>query len=192
MALSNSSAPAGLTADDIIARMLEHNRFRNEHLQRYRQSGRTRSETRREIGGAGRRTRGLPGAGQETFNKTSEEGSGIVRHLVFDRLYRARARHLPVGSIATVRSQPRTIRSRWPEKRISARIIALFSRPLRNAKRNICSREIWIDAEDFAIAKIAGHLLKNRPSGSIELTLSGNIKELMVFGFLAGTRRPLK
>src|SRR5260370_39747762 len=33
--LSNYSAPAGLTADDVIARMLERNRLRNEQLRRY-------------------------------------------------------------------------------------------------------------------------------------------------------------
>jgi len=45
---------------------------------------------------------------------------------------------------------------------------------------------------DFAIVRIAGHPAKNRPFGSIELPLSGNIKELMVFGFLAVMRRLLK
>src|SRR5260370_34088030 len=35
VALSNSSAPASLTADDIIARMLARNRLRDEQLQRY-------------------------------------------------------------------------------------------------------------------------------------------------------------
>jgi len=32
---SNYGAPDGLTGDDVIAKMLERNRFRNEQLQRY-------------------------------------------------------------------------------------------------------------------------------------------------------------
>src|SRR6267143_326668 len=47
---------------------------------------------------------------------------------------------LTAGSITTVRSQQLTTRSCWQGKRKLVRIIASFSKPLRNAKTSICSR----------------------------------------------------
>src|SRR5256884_7843222 len=80
-------APMGLAGDDIIGKMLERNRLRNEQLERY-------SAVRKYV------IRNLEGKlaaqavvrvdyeapDKKTFNKTSEKGSAIVRHLVFDRL----------------------------------------------------------------------------------------------------------
>jgi len=43
---------------------------------------------------------------------------------------------------------------------------------------------------DYRLYRFIG--LRSQPSGSIGPTLSGNTRELMVFGFLAATRRPLK
>jgi len=50
-----------------------------------------------------------------------------------------------------------------PAKTTSARIIALFSRPLESKEKYLFEGKIWIDAQDFAIVKIAGHPAK-KPS----------------------------
>src|SRR5713101_6646410 len=87
MALSNYSAPSGLTGDDVIAKMLERNRLRNEQLQRY-SAVRTYEIRNAEGKLAAQAVVGVEyrAPDKKTFNKTSEKGSGIVRHLVFDRL----------------------------------------------------------------------------------------------------------
>lgn len=78
----------GLTGDDIIREMLEHNRLRNEQLQRY---SAVRTYEIRSLDGkrAAEAARGLRSARQKSFKKSSEKGSGIARHLVFDRLLRS-------------------------------------------------------------------------------------------------------
>src|SRR5260370_3802049 len=84
---SNYGAPDGLTGDDVIAKMLERNRFRNEQLQRY--SAVRTYEIRNPEGKLAAQALvqvEYRAPDKKTFNKTSEKGSRIVRHLVFDRL----------------------------------------------------------------------------------------------------------
>src|SRR5260370_4441357 len=86
-AASGYRAPLGLTGDDIIGKMLERNRLRNEQLQRY--SAVRTYEIRNLEGKVAAQAVvrvDYEAPGKKTFNKTSEKGSGIVRHLVFDRL----------------------------------------------------------------------------------------------------------
>ena len=86
-ASSGYTAPMGLTGDDIIGKMLERNRLRNEQLQRY--SALRTYEIRNLEGKVAAQAVvrvDYEAPGKKTFNKTSEKGSGIVRHLVFDRL----------------------------------------------------------------------------------------------------------
>ena len=165
MALSNSSAAAGLTADDIIARMLEHNRFRNEQLQRY--SAVRTYEIRNPEGKLAAQAVvhvDYRAPDKKTFNKTSEKGSGIVRHLVFDRLI-----------------QSETETSSGQEHRNSAITAANYTFSLsgeedvgpyhcfvveatpKRKEKYLFEGKIWIDAEDFAVVKIAGHPAK-KPS----------------------------
>lgn len=70
----------GLTGDDIIREMLEHNRLRNEQLQRY---SAVRTYEIRSLDGK------RAAEAVRRFKKSSEKGSGIARHLVFDRLLRS-------------------------------------------------------------------------------------------------------
>ena len=87
MALSSYRAPVGLTGDDIIAQMLQRNRLRNQQLQQY--SAVRTYEIRNLEGKVAAQAVvrvDYEAPGKKTFNKTSEKGSGIVRHLVFDRL----------------------------------------------------------------------------------------------------------
>jgi outer membrane lipoprotein-sorting protein len=158
-------APVGLNGDDIVARMLDRNRLRSEQLQRY--SAVRTYEIRNPEGKLAAQAVvrvDYQAPDKKTFNKTSEKGSGIVRHLVFDRLM-----------------QSETETSSGREHRNSAITAANYSFTLvgeedagpyhcfvleatpKSKEKYLFEGKIWIDAEDFAIAKIAGHPAK-KPS----------------------------
>ena len=159
------SSPAGLTGDEIVARMLERNRLRSEQLRRY--SAVRTYEIRNSEGKLAAQAVvrvDYQAPDKKTFNKTSEKGSGIVRHLVFDRL---------------IQSEGETSSGR--EHRNSAITTANYTFALsgeddigpyhcfvleaapRSKEKYLFEGKIWIDAQDFAIVKIAGHPAK-KPS----------------------------
>jgi outer membrane lipoprotein-sorting protein len=159
------SAPAGPTGDEIVARMLERNRLRSEQLRRY--SAVRTYEIRNSEGKLAAQAVvrvDYQAPDKKTFNKTSEKGSGIVRHLVFDRL---------------IQSESETSSGR--EHRNSAITTANYTFALsgeddigpyhcfvleaapRSKEKYLFEGKIWIDAQDFAIVKIAGHPAK-KPS----------------------------
>src|SRR5258707_13884050 len=81
------TAPVSLTGDDIVAKMLERNRLRNEQLRRY-SAERTyvirnlEGKLAAEAGGRG----DYEGAQKKTVKKTSGKRMGVVGALGFDRL----------------------------------------------------------------------------------------------------------
>src|SRR5260370_2988894 len=87
MALSSYRATVGLTGDDVIAQMLQRNLLRNQQLQQY---SAVRTYEIRNLEGkvAAQAVVRVEyrAPDKKTFRKTSEKGSSIVRHLVFDRL----------------------------------------------------------------------------------------------------------
>ena len=155
----NSRTVDGLTGDEIVARVIEHNRLRNEHLQSYsavrkyeilNPDGRVSAETVVRVN--------YRAPGRKNFQKVSEEGSWVVRHLVFDRL---------------LQSEEET--SSGQERRESAisdknyrftivgeanlgpnRCFVVEAKPKRMDKY-LFEGELWIDAQDFGITKISGH-----------------------------------
>jgi outer membrane lipoprotein-sorting protein len=165
MALSNYSAPAGLTGDDVIARMLERNRFRNEQLQRY--SAVRTYEIRNPEGKLAAQAVvrvDYRAPDKKTFNKTTEKGSGIVRHLVFDRLIQSESetssgREHRNSAITTANY---TFTLAGEEEVGPYHCFVLEATPKRKEKY-LFEGKIWIDAEDFAIVKIAGQPAK-KPS----------------------------
>src|ERR1700756_1211584 len=89
---SGYGASMALTGDGIITKMLEQNRARSERLRRY-SSVRT-YEVRNLQGRLAAQTvvrMDYEAPDKKTFNKASEKGSGIVRHLVFDHLIQSEA-----------------------------------------------------------------------------------------------------
>jgi hypothetical protein len=165
IALSSYSAPAGLRGDDVVAKMLERNRLRSERLQRYSS---VRTYEIRNLDGklaaqaVVRMEYRAPD--KKTFNKTSENGSGIVRHLVFDRLIQSESetssgREHHDSAITTANY---TFTLAGEEEVGPYHCFVLETTPKRREKYLFEGR-IWIDAEDFAIVKIAGHPAK-KPS----------------------------
>src|SRR5882762_3816772 len=158
-------APMGLTGDDIIGKMLERNRLRNEQLQRY--SAVRTYEIRNLEGKVAAQAVvrvDYEAPGKKTFNKTSEKGSGIVRHLVFDRLMQSegetssgREHHDSAITAANY-----AFRLTGEEEVGSYHCFVLEATPKRKDKY-LFEGKIWIETEDFAVAKIAGHPAK-KPS----------------------------
>lgn len=159
---SSYTAPAGLTGDDIIAKMLERNRLRNEQLQRY---SAVRTYEIRNLEGklaAQAVVRvDYEAPDKKTFHKTSEKGSVIVRHLVFDHLLQSevetsggREHHDSVISGANY-----TFELAGEEEVGPYHCFVLEVAPKRKDKY-LFEGKIWIDTQDFAIVKIAGHPAK--------------------------------
>ena len=159
------STPARLTTDDIIAKMLERNRLRSEALHRY--SGLRTYEIKNSEGKLAaqavvRVTYEAPD--RKSFDKISEKGSGIVRHLVFDRLIKSESettsgREHHDSAITTVNY---TFALAGEEDIGQYHCFVLEATPRRHDKYLFEGR-IWVDAQDFAIVQIAGHPAK-KPS----------------------------
>jgi len=162
---SSYTTPMGLTGDDIIRKMLERNRLRNEQLQRY--SAARTYEIRNLEGKLAAQAVvrvDYEAPDKKTFNKTSEKGSGIVRHLVFDRLIQSEGetsagREHHNSAITTTNY---TFLLVGEEEAGAYHCFVLEATPKRKDKY-LFEGKIWIDAEDFAIVKIAGHPAK-KPS----------------------------
>src|SRR5260370_15103558 len=158
-------APAGLTGDDVIARMLERNRLRNEQLQRY--SAVRTYEIRNPEGKLAAQAVvhvDYRAPDKKKFDKTSDEGSRIVRHLVFDRLMQSASetssgREHHDSAITTTNY---TFTLSGEEDFGPYHCFVLEATPKRKEKY-LFEGKIWIDVEDFAVVKIAGHPAK-KPS----------------------------
>src|SRR6267378_2565248 len=158
-------APMGLTGDDIIAKMLERNRLRNEQLQRY-SAVRTYviSNLEGKLAAQAVVRVDYEAPDKKTFTKTSEKGSGIVRHLVIDRLIQSegetsagREHHNSAITPANY-----TFVFAGEEEVGPYHCFVLEATPKRKDKY-LFEGKVWIDVQDFAIVKIAGHPAK-KPS----------------------------
>jgi outer membrane lipoprotein-sorting protein len=165
MALSNYSAPAGLTGDQVIEKMLERNRLRNEQLQRY---SAVRTYEIRNLEGklAAQAVVRVDyrAPDKKTFNKTSEKGSGIVRHLVFDRLIQSESETSSGrehrNSAITTANYTFTLAG---EEEVGPYHCFVLEATPKSKEKYLFEGKIWVDAEDFAIVRIAGRPAK-KPS----------------------------
>jgi outer membrane lipoprotein-sorting protein len=162
---SNYRAPAGLAGDNIIAKMLERNRFRNEHLQRY--SAVRTYEIRNPEGKLAAQAVvhvDYWAPDKKRFDKTSEEGSRIVRHMVFDRLIQSETETSSgrEDHDSAITSANYLFTLVGEEDLGPNHCFVLEATPKRKEKY-LFEGKIWIESEDFAIVKIAGHPAK-KPS----------------------------
>lgn len=163
--VSGLSSPAHLSTDDVIGKMLERNRLRSEALQRYsalRTYEIKNAEGKLAAQAVVRVTYEAPD--RKSFDKTSEEGSRIVRHLVFDRLMQSEgettAGHEHHDSAITTANYDFTLTGE--EDVGQYHCFVLVATPKRHDKY-LFEGKIWVDAQDFAIVQIAGHPAK-KPS----------------------------
>jgi len=162
---SSYSALVGLTSDEVIAKMVERNRLRSEQLRRY--SAVRTYEIKNSAGQLAAQAVvrvSYEAPDQKTFDKTSEQGSAIVRHLVFDRLLQSegetssgREHHDSAITAANYSFVPAG------EEDVGPYHCFVFEATPKRKDKYLFEGRIWIDAQDFAIAKIAGHPAK-KPS----------------------------
>src|SRR5258706_2636745 len=155
----------GLTSDEIVAKMVARNHVGNEQLRRD-SAVRTYEIENLEGKLAGQAVVRVDyeAPDKKTFSKPSEKGSGIVRHLVFDRLIQSEGetsagREHHNSAITTTNY---TFLLVGEEEAGAYHCFVLEATPKRKDKY-LFEGKIWIDAEDFAIVKITGHPAK-KPS----------------------------
>ena len=164
-ALSGYRTAEGLSGDGVIARMLERNRLRNEQLQRY---SAVRTYEIRKLDGklAAQEVVRVDywAPDKKMFEKASEKGSGMVRHLVFDRLIQSesetssgREHH---DSAITSANYTFTLVS---EEDVGPYHCFVLEATPKRKDKYLFEGKIWIDTDDFAVVKIAGHPAK-KPS----------------------------
>jgi hypothetical protein len=149
----------GLRGNDIIRRMIERNHLRAEHLKSY---SAVRTYEIRDLDGQVSAQAVIRvdyhAPGMKTLQKVSEGGSWTVRHFVFDRL---------LQSEEETSSGQEQREAAISEENYSFTIVGeanlgsnhcyiVEAKPKRMEKYLFEGR-LWIDAQDFGIAKISGH-----------------------------------
>jgi hypothetical protein len=156
------AAPADLTGNDVIAKMVEKTRLQTGQLQRY-SSVRT-YEIRNPEGKLAAQTVArvdFEAPDKKTFNKTSEKGSVIVRHLVFDRLMQSESetssgREHHDSAITSANYSFELI----GEEEVGPYHCFIVEATPKRKDTYLFEGKIWIDLADFAVVKIAGHPAK--------------------------------
>lgn len=152
-----------MTGEEIFAKLLEHNHLRETHLQQYsvlrtylakNHKGKVyaREVVRMEY----------RAPGTKTFVTTRAEGSGVVRSRVFKGLMDSEAEAAAGRSRRDSSISPAnyTFRSVGYEDAENRHCLVVEAVPERRDKY-LFEGKIWIDAQDFAVVRIAGHPAKN-------------------------------
>ncbi len=158
----NIPVVAGPSANEIVSRVLAENKRRNERLQSYSVTRTYQIQTPEGKLAAQTVVRmdyRAPDA--KTFEKTSEKGSGIVRHLVFDRLMDSESESSTGKEHRDSALTPANYDFRFVgvEDVGPYHCFVLEVTPKRKDKY-LFEGKIWIDSQDFAVAKIEGHPAK--------------------------------
>jgi len=161
----NSVVASGQSANEIVSRVLVENKRRNERLPSYSVTRTYQIQTPEGKVAAQTIVRmDYRAPGTKTFEKTSEKGSGIVRHLVFDRLMDSETESSTGKEHKDSALTPANYDFRFAgiEDVGPYHCFVLEVAPKRKDKY-LFEGKIWIDNEDFAVTKIEGHPAK-KPS----------------------------
>lgn len=159
----------GLSGDEIFRELLQHNDMRNAGLKQY-SAIRTYEVTNASGKLYARQTVQLDyrAPDKKVFMTTFEEGSGLVRHMVFKRLIEsetdtAAGKEHHDSSITPANYSFELL----GEERVGPYYSFVIRATPKRQDKYLFEGTIWIDVCDFAIVKIAGHPAK-RPSFWIE------------------------
>ena len=152
-----------MTGDELFAKLLEHNRLRDLRLQQYsavrtyevtNDKGKLYAEQVVRVE--------YQAPDRKTFVTDSEKGSGLVRDLVLKRLIesesetsRGRAHH---DSSMRPANYEFTLLG---EQDVGPYHCLVVHAIPRRQEKYLFEGKVWIDAEDYAIVKIAGHPAKS-------------------------------
>jgi hypothetical protein len=158
-ASANSRTVDGLTGDEIVARMIERNLLRSEHLQSYSavRKYEIRSPDGRVSAEAVVRV-DYRAPGKKTFEKVSEEGSWVVRRLVFDRLLQSEEETSSGQERRDSAISDKNYRfTIIGEENLGARQCFIVEAKPKRTDKYLFEGQLWIDAQDFGIVRISGH-----------------------------------
>jgi hypothetical protein len=152
-----------LSKSELFAKLLENNHSRDGHLQQYsetrsyvvtNQKGKMHAVTEVRLH--------YRAPNEKSFDTLCEEGSGTVRNLVFKRLMEsevetASGRNHRDSSITPVNYEFQFLR----EEDGNGRHYFVVQAIPRRKDKYLFEGKIWIDSQDFAIAKIEGQPARN-------------------------------
>ena len=151
------------TGEQIFADLVRHNEIRNAGLREY-SAVRTYAVT--DLNGRVRAKETVRmdyvAPDKKTFATIAEEGSGVVRHLVLNRLMDSEA-SASVGQDhrdSSISPANYTFRLLGEEDLGPHRCFVVEALPQRRDKY-LFEGKIWIESQDFAVVRIAGHPAKN-------------------------------
>jgi hypothetical protein len=159
----------GVSGDEIFRELLQHNDMRNAELKQY-SAVRTYEVTSPSGKLYARQIVKIDYRAPDTkmFMTTSEEGSGMVRHMVFKRLIQSET-DASAGKEhhdSSITPANYSFELLGEEQAGPYYCFVIQATPKRQDKY-LFEGTIWIDVRDFAIVKISGHPAK-RPSFWIE------------------------
>jgi hypothetical protein len=160
--LSTGEAPNG---DEIIAQLLLHNQIRDALMEHY--SVVRTYEVRNHEGKLSAQEvvrMDYRAPGTKTFQKTSEKGSGKVRHMVFDRLMESESETAAGREHHDSALNPANYTfMRIGEEDLGPYHCYVVRATPKRQDKYLFEGSIWIDAQEFAVVRIAGHPAK-KPS----------------------------
>lgn len=155
--------PPGLTGDKVIAKLLDHNKLQNARLRQYSVVRKYEvRNTQRKLAAQAIVLVDYHAPSTKTFQKTSEKGSWVVRHLVFDRLISAEKTETVTGrehhdsAITTANYRF----SLLGEQDLGPYHCFVVEATPKRKDKYLFEGRIWLDAQDFAVVRIAGQPAK--------------------------------
>lgn len=153
----------GITVDELFSKLSENNQMRESLLHQY--SAIRTYEVRNDKGKVHAKTVVVvqyQAPGSKTFSTTSEEGSKIIRRLVFKGLMESESEAAAGRSHhdSAVGPENYTFNLLGQEDADGYHCYVVEAVPKRKDKY-LFEGKVWIDAKDFAIVKIAGRPAKN-------------------------------
>jgi hypothetical protein len=182
---------SGMTSDELFSKLLEHNHLRDLRLQQY--SAVRTYEAKNSKGKLHAQETvvvNYQAPGTRTFKTTSEEGSWVIRNLVFKRLMESErdADNGPQHGDSSIKPANYTFKLIGEQDLGPYHCVVAEAVPKRQEKYLFEGR-IWIDAQDFAVVRIAGHPARKVSFWITKSTSCGSIRRLGNSGFPAETRR---
>ncbi len=161
--LAIPSAPPPLTADQIVDRMVRADGERREALSGYSGMRRYRFENKRVNKHAEMTVQmNCDSAGIKTFRVVAESGSGFVRNHILRKMIDAEQEASQKGEREQTRIIPRNYNFRLlGEEALEGHGSYVLEIIPKTQNKFLIQGRIWVDAGDFAIARIEGRPAKN-------------------------------
>ncbi len=148
---------------ELFEKLVENNQARTLRLRAY--SGSRTYELRNDKGALAARTvvkMEFHAPGTKTFQKVSEQGSRWVRGYVFDRLMKDESEAAAGREKRDSSITPHNYAFRYlGEDPVNGRPCHVVEAIPTRRDKYLFEGKLWIDAQDFAVAKVEGHPAKN-------------------------------